>query len=65
MGKTSIIKRIMGEEFTETQATIGNEFSKKEEIFQDSEDPKKTVKVILKIWDTCTIIQKLFYNSRS
>ncbi len=53
VGKTNIIKRIMGEEFTSYQATIGVDFTYVENKVKDDEDPTKLNKISLQIWDTC------------
>lgn len=54
VGKTNIIKRIMGEEFFPHQATIGVDFTYVENNIKDDDDSKMN-KVILQIWDTCKI----------
>ncbi len=50
VGKTNIIRRIIGEDFKEMEATIGVEFMylKIKEI--DKDDPNKTLSI--QIWDT-------------
>ena len=53
VGKTNIIKRIMGEEFIPHQATIGVDFTYVENKVKDDEDPTKYNKISLQIWDTC------------
>ena len=53
VGKTNIIKRLMGEEFIPVQATIGVDFTYVENQVKDDEDPKKNNKISLQIWDTC------------
>jgi len=53
VGKTNIIKRIMGDEFVPCQATIGVDFTYVENQVKDEEDPKKINKISLQIWDTC------------
>ena len=53
VGKTNIIKRIMGDEFVPCQATIGVDFTYVENQVKDEEDPKKLNKISLQIWDTC------------
>lgn len=53
VGKTNIIKRLMGEDFIPYQATIGVDFTYVENKIQDENDPKKTNKISLQIWDTC------------
>ena len=56
VGKTNIIKRLMGEEFIPVQATIGVDFTYVENQVKDDEDPKKNNKISLQIWDTCNYI---------
>ena len=53
VGKTNIIKRIMGEEFIPHQATIGVDFTYVENNIIDEEDKSKVNKISLQIWDTC------------
>ena len=60
VGKTNIIKRLMGEEFIPCQATIGVDFTYVENQVKDDEDPKKNNKISLQIWDTCNYI--IIYN---
>ena len=50
VGKTNIIRRIMGEEFREMEATIGVEFMYINIKDIDKDDPKKTMSI--QIWDT-------------
>lgn len=59
VGKTNIIKRIMGDEFVPCQATIGVDFTYVENQVKDEEDPSKINKISLQIWDTC----KYTYNN--
>jgi len=60
VGKTNIIKRLMGDDFIPCQATIGVDFTYLENQVKDDEDPKKVNKISLQIWDTCKYI---FYNN--
>ena len=53
VGKTNIIKRLIGEEFISHQATIGVDFTYIENKVKDDDDPTKTSKISLQIWDTC------------
>ena len=53
VGKTNIIKRLMGEDFIPHQATIGVDFTYVENKIQDEDDPSKSNKISLQIWDTC------------
>ena len=59
VGKTNIIKRIMGDEFVPCQATIGVDFTYVENQVKDEENPNKINKLSLQIWDTC----KYIYNN--
>jgi GTPase SAR1 family protein len=51
VGKSNIIRRIMGEEFQELEATIGVEFGLLKVPDADPEDPN--VQMSIMIWDTC------------
>ena len=62
VGKTNIIKRIMGDEFVPCQATIGVDFTYVENQVKDEEDQKKINKISLQIWDTCKNIYIIIYN---
>ena len=53
VGKTNIIKRLIGEEFIPHQATIGVDFTYVENKVKDDDDPTKLNKISLQIWDTC------------
>ena len=53
VGKTNIIKRLIGEEFIPHQATIGVDFTYVENKIKDDDDPTKLNKISLQIWDTC------------
>ena len=59
VGKTNIIKRIMGEDFTPYQATIGVDFTYVENSIKDKDNPNKNNKISLQIWDTC---KSKYYN---
>jgi small GTP-binding protein len=50
VGKTNIIRRIIGEDFKEMEATIGVEFMYVNIKDIDKEDPNKTMSI--QIWDT-------------
>ena len=58
VGKTNIIKRLMGDDFIPCQATIVVDFTYLENQLKDDEDPKKVNKISLQIWDTC---KNIFY----
>ncbi len=62
VGKTNIIKRLMGDEFIPCQATIGVDFTYVENKVKDDEDPTKVNKISLQIWDTCKYIYIIIYN---
>ncbi len=51
VGKTNIIKRLIGEEFKEYEATIGVDFSEYLISNVDKDDPDVILSV--QIWDTC------------
>ena len=53
VGKTNIIKRLIGEEFIPHQATIGADFTYIENKVRDDEDPTQYNKISIQIWDTC------------
>ena len=59
VGKTNIIKRIMGDDFVPCQATIGVDFTYVENQVTDEEESNKLNKISLQIWDTC----KFLYNN--
>ncbi len=48
----------MGEDFIPHQATIGVDFTYVENKIPDEDDPSKTNKISLQIWDTCKIKNK-------
>ena len=50
IGKTNIIRRLIGEEFKEMEATIGVEFMYLKVKDMDQEDPNRTLSI--QIWDT-------------
>ena len=50
VGKTNIIRRIMGEDFREMEATIGVEFMYLNIKDIDKDDPSKSLSI--QIWDT-------------
>ena len=54
VGKSNLIRRILGQEFQELEATIGVEFGYYDVNDIDQED--SSVKFNLQIWDTCKII---------
>ena len=53
VGKSNIIRRIMGEDFQELEATVGVEFTYIDVDEVDPEDPNR--KLSIQIWDTCII----------
>ena len=63
VGKTNIIRRIIGENFEELEPTIGVEFAFYDIDNIDPEDPNK--KISIQIWDTCIKIYINIKISRS
>ena len=59
VGKSNIIRRILGEEFQELEATIGVEFGYYNVPDIDPEDP--SVNLNLQIWDTCKLTKLFFF----
>ena len=51
VGKSNIIRRIIGQNFEELEATVGVEFTYIDIDDIDQEDPDK--KLSIQIWDTC------------
>jgi len=51
VGKSNIIRRVLGQEFQELEATIGVEFGCVVVKNIDPEDPDITINI--QIWDTC------------
>ena len=51
VGKSNIIRRIIGQNFEELEATVGVEFTYLDIDDIDQEDPDK--KLCIQIWDTC------------
>lgn len=51
VGKTNIIRRLLGEEFEELEATVGVEFGYLEAKDVDKDDP--TTGLSIQLWDTC------------
>jgi len=51
VGKTNIIKRLLGEDFREHEATVGVDFSEYKIKNIDKDDPNLDLSV--QIWDTC------------
>jgi GTPase SAR1 family protein len=54
VGKSNIIRRILGEEFEELPATIGVEFGYYDVTDIDPDNPSVSLK--LQIWDTCIFL---------
>lgn len=48
VGKTNIVRRILGQDFSDQEATVGAEFGFYEAVKLDEE-----VKLIIQLWDTC------------
>ena len=55
VGKTNIIRRLLGEEFREHEATVGVDFS--EYKIKDIDKEDKNIELSVQIWDTCNIIK--------
>ena len=53
VGKTNIIRRIIGQKFEELEPTVGVEFTYIDVDEVDPEDPNR--KLSIQIWDTCII----------
>lgn len=51
VGKSNIIRRLLGHEFQELEATVGVEFGFIDIKNIDPDDPNKILSV--QIWDTC------------
>ena len=54
VGKSNIIRRILGGNFQELEATIGVEFGLFEAKAIDENDP--SLSLFIQIWDTCILI---------
>ena len=54
VGKSNIIRRILGGDFLELEATIGVEFGLYEAKAIDENDPNMSL--FIQIWDTCIIV---------
>lgn len=54
VGKTNIIRRILGQDYGEMEATIGVEFAYITIKNIDPDNPAVTL--VIQIWDTCIII---------
>ena len=63
VGKTNIIRRLLGEEFREYEATVGVDFS--EYIIKDVDKEDKNIQLSVQIWDTCNNEINLILISRS
>lgn len=57
VGKTNIVRCILGEPFEEMEATIGAEFGEIMVKFIDKSDPD--IVVSIQIWDTCIQLTQL------
>ena len=53
VGKSNIIRRIMGQNFQELEATVGVEFTYIDVEDVDPKDPSKVLSI--QIWDTCKL----------
>lgn len=52
VGKSNLIRRLIGEEFQELEATVGVEFAFIDIADVDLDDPN--VVLSIQVWDTCT-----------
>ena len=59
VGKTNIIRRIIGQNFEELEPTVGVEFTYVDINDIDQDDPEK--KLSIQIWDTCIYINIIIY----
>jgi GTPase SAR1 family protein len=59
VGKTNIIRRIIGQKFEELEPTVGVEFTYVDINDIDPDDPDK--KLSIQIWDTCIYINIIIY----
>ena len=55
VGKTNIIKRIIGEDFSHTNATIGADFKYMNYQIKDLNNSSINYNIQIQIWDTCKI----------
>lgn len=55
VGKSNIIRRLLGQDFEELEATVGVEFGYLEAKDIDKEDP--SVSLSIQLWDTCKILK--------
>ncbi len=59
VGKSNIIRRIIGQKFEELEPTVGVEFTYVDINDIDPDDPDK--KLSIQIWDTCIYINIIIY----
>jgi len=59
VGKTNIIRRIIGQKFEELEPTVGVEFTYIDINDIDPDDKEK--KLSIQIWDTCIYINIIIY----
>ena len=59
VGKTNIIRRIIGQQFEELEPTVGVEFTYIDINDIDPDDKEK--KLSIQIWDTCIYINIIIY----
>ncbi len=59
VGKSNIIRRIIGQNFEELEPTVGVEFTYVDINDIDQDDPEK--KLSIQIWDTCIYINIIIY----
>ena len=51
MGKTNMIRRLLGQEFKEFEATVGVDFS--EYLIKNIDENDPNICLSVQIWDTC------------
>jgi GTPase SAR1 family protein len=63
VGKSNIIRRILGHDFQELEATVGVEFGLIDVKNIDPDDPN--VVLSIQIWDTCKITYFNFFKNKN
>lgn len=53
VGKTNIVRRLLGQGFSEQEATVGVEFG-----FVEANPIEENVNLTVQLWDTCNILYK-------
>jgi GTPase SAR1 family protein len=60
VGKSNIVRRLIGSNFQEVEATVGVEFGYIDIKDIDPDDPN--VQLSIQLWDTCKINFKFYFN---